>query len=466
MEHVLPVTAVLVFGAILIFALQKRYVAELGYVVVAFFAHMASAVGQVWLVEGYYQGGDMLHYFWYGRRLARVLEIDFWGKFPYLIEILFQSQSVAYDDILGAGSATGSMSAIAGFLMFVLGGSSYASCMAIALMAVFGKLGIYEVFRSELPEAYRKRLLFAVLLMPSVVFWSSGVLKESVAITGIGFAFVGVYMFFDKGRPLAGFLAMVGGVAIVALLKPYVLFPFVVSTALWRYWKRSLRLKGAGAIVIKPVFLVAAAGMGVGGIVLLGRIFPEYAIDQFTERAAFLQQVGKEVGGGSTYELVSGEVLHTPGGQLLYAPLALVTSLFRPFFFEVKSALMAVNAVETTALLLFVYLGWRRRGWSKLVGFVWARPLFMFCLAFTVLFGTGIGLATTNMGTLSRYRIPMMPFWVTMVLVLAAPKRVEELAAKQASTPPPPPRRMGRAPRLLPRAPLGLARAPRSKFET
>jgi len=33
-------------------------------------------------------------------------------------------------------------------------------------------------------------------------------------------------------------------------------------------------------------------------------------------------------------------------------------------------------------------------------------------------FSVAVGLATTNLGTLSRYRMPMMPFYVTFILLL------------------------------------------------
>jgi hypothetical protein len=49
-----------------------------------------------------------------------------------------------------------------------------------------------------------------------------------------------------------------------------------------------------------------------------------------------------------------------------------------------------------------------------------SSPL-MFCAAFTLTLGVAVGLATTNLGTLSRYRMPLVPFFVAMVLVWVAP---------------------------------------------
>jgi hypothetical protein len=44
-------------------------------------------------------------------------------------------------------------------------------------------------------------------------------------------------------------------------------------------------------------------------------------------------------------------------------------------------------------------------------------PNIVFCLVFCITFAFAVGLSTYNFGTLSRYRIPLLPFYV-MSLVL------------------------------------------------
>jgi hypothetical protein len=41
----------------------------------------------------------------------------------------------------------------------------------------------------------------------------------------------------------------------------------------------------------------------------------------------------------------------------------------------------------------------------------------MFCTVFVLALALGTGLATTNMGTLSRYRAPMEPFFFILIMV-------------------------------------------------
>ena len=103
--------------------------------------------------------------------------------------------------------------------------------------------------------------------------------------------------------------------------------------------------------------------LSIGGIVILGHYFPEYSVDAFSSRTAELQQLGRVVQGGSDFELGS-ETPPTLAGQLAYAPLALLSALFRPALFEVHNALMLANAAETTLFTLLLLRIAFTRNWG------------------------------------------------------------------------------------------------------
>ena len=105
-------------------------------------------------------------------------------------------------------------------------------------------------------------------------------------------------------------------------------------------------------------------------------------------------------------------------GQLAFAPLALVTSLFRPFLFEADSFLVAVNALETAAILFLTIRALARRGFGGAWRLISESPMLVFFTLFTLGFGVAVGLTTTNLGALSRYRVPLVPFFWGLVLIL------------------------------------------------
>ncbi|HAW19442.1 MAG TPA: hypothetical protein DCX14_04595, partial [Flavobacteriales bacterium] len=54
----------------------------------------------------------------------------------------------------------------------------------------------------------------------------------------------------------------------------------------------------------------------------------------------------------------------------------------------------------------------------KLMNRIISEPFLAFCLMFSVFFAFGIGLTTPNYGALVRFKIPLIPFFTILLLVL------------------------------------------------
>lgn len=277
---------------------------------------------------------------------------------------------------------------------------------------------MYRVFRANLDPAFLRLVAFATLFLPSFVYWSSGLIKEAVAVTGFGWAFYGIHLWIDQNRKFPGWVLMVAGAFPIWLIKPYVLFPLVLAGGSWYYWARSLK---RGRVRIRPAYFAMAALLGVGGIALLAQYFPEYAPDTFSSRTYELQRIGRGLRGGSQYAL-AGEMPTTLAGQLAYAPAALLTTLLRPSIFEVRNLMMLVNAVETTVLTLLFARVLFTRSLGNVRRQIADNPFLMFCIVFVVAFGIAVGLVSSNLGTLSRYRCLILPFFAVLLFALGWPR--------------------------------------------
>jgi hypothetical protein len=381
--------------------------------------HFGFACAQVPIAYGFYGGSDMFLYFSYGEILAQMMERDPLHVIPEVTALLLHDPHRLPMNIIGAGTATGSMSALAAWSFYILGPSKYAAGIAFAMLSLCGKIAMYRVFRANVDSDFRLLVAIATLFLPSFVFWSSGLIKEAVAVAGFGWALFGIHLWISEGRAVPGWVLMVAGAIPILLIKPYILFPLVLAGGSWYYWARSLK---RGRVRIRPAYFAIAGAVGVGGIVLLGQYFPEYAPDTFSGRTYELQQIGRGLAGGSNYVL-SGEIPTTLAGQLAYSPAALLTSLFRPAIFEVSSLLMLANAVETTVLTLLFARILFTRNLGSVRRQVMDEPFLVFCVVFVVAFGIAVGLTSTNLGTLSRYRSPILPFFAVLLLVLGRARR-------------------------------------------
>jgi hypothetical protein len=359
----------------------------------------------------------MFLYFSYGEILAQMMERDPLHVIPEVTALLMHNRPHLPLVIIGAGSGTGTMSALIAWTFYLLGPSQYAARVAFAMLSLCGKIAMYRVFRANVDPALRFPVAISALFVPSFVFWSSGLIKEAIVVAGFGWSFFGLHLWVREGRPVPGWALMIAGTVPMLLIKPYILFPFVLAGGSWYYWARSLK---RGRVRIRPVNFVVATVLGLGGIVVLGRYFPEYAIDNFTARSSDLQQLGRR--GGSAFEL-GGETPSTLVGQFAYAPAALLTSLFRPLIFEVHNIPALVNAVETTVLTVLFARIIFTRNLRKVRRQIADDPLLVFCVVFVAAFGIAVGLASSNMGTLSRYRSPLLPFFVVLLLALGKPLR-------------------------------------------
>jgi hypothetical protein len=111
------------------------------------------------------------------------------------------------------------------------------------------------------------------------------------------------------------------------------------------------------------------------------------------------------------------------------APAAIVATLFRPFLWESKKLSTLLSSLESLALMIFTAFVLWRAGPFVFVRSIFRDPMIMFCFFFSVLFALFVGAITLNFGTLVRYKIPCMPFYIiALVLILDVSKKRKEAA--------------------------------------
>lgn len=421
LEDVITTGAVLIVASAVLAAISRRRDAdERRLLLSGFLAHVGAVFVQVWVIEKVYGGGDIDGYYRSGVELANALRNDFEFIFPEMVKFFFHDTEANLPFVVFGGvGPTGSLSVIAAMLFFFLGDSLIGSSMVVALVAFFGKVAIARAIGEDLSPQNRRLVLAASVLVPSVVFWSSTIAKEAVVVAFLGFALLALRpVVAGRVKPMS--IAVAAGCLLpIALIKPYVLLPLSIALAAWLYWDQAGRR--GHAVSIRPLYLLVAAVLVTGFFAVVGRLSPQFAVENIARSTATSQFAGTRVEGGSNYQLSEAvEEDQSLQSQLLLAPIALPTALFRPLIFEVKNPMMFVNALETSVLLFLTIRLLIRGGFSQIRRAVMSSPTLVFCFIFTIVMATPVGLATTNMGSLSRYRIPFMPFFVALILILDA----------------------------------------------
>lgn len=426
MNEVLGTIVVLVLSGAFLAAFLRGFTAlEQRLMLLSFGAHLAAGVAQVYIAKGLYNGGDNLTYMIEGSLLARAIELDPERFGRLWLDTLLQRPSNESIEILGAGSSTGSMVAITAALALVFRYSLFGACLFVAMIAFFGKFFLYRVFRELFPKSTHTRLLIAVFLVPSVVFWSSGIQKEALVVAAIGPLWLGIHRLL-RGHYARGAVLLIAIIP-VALLKAYTLFALVVAGSAWIGLDRlQVRAGGTGPVRVRPIYLLVSAALIYGGVIALGQIYPHYSLDNIGEDLARHQGLGAMTtnmmttrGGGGSHYVMGDEGAMSLQKQIVFIPLAAATAFFRPFPFEANNGLAFLASLEVLVLTILLLIVLVRTGPRRAFTILMSNPVLAASIMFAVLLGMGVGLATTNFGSLSRYRMPLMPFYAAVVLLLS-----------------------------------------------
>ena len=306
-------------------------------------------------------------------------------------------------------------------VMAMLSFSTY-SVMALffAVLSFSGMWAMYITFIKVRPQLYEK-LALAVLFIPSVFFWGSGVMKDSLCIGALGWVFYAFYRGAIEKKNILR-VTITGLIAVIPIIetKIYILLAFLPPALLWVFNENSTRIKSAGLrLVAKPVLLLVGGGLAYIAATTLTAGDARYDIDAIGERTKitadylYTTSVTQE---GSAYNI--GKLDGSIGSMVKISPQAIVVSLFRPFLWEVRNPIMLLSAFEALFYLYFTIRTFYRAGLGRGLGIIATTPILTLCFVFSLIFGATVGISSSNFGTLVRYKIPLMPFYLCGLLIM------------------------------------------------
>ncbi len=361
-----------------------------------------------------YGGGDTLLYHEEGIQYAELLRAGLSGGLHlYLTTCPFFTL---------ACSSTARLSSFTGLVHLLTFSSFTATSFVFAGLGFWGQYLLYKTFVLQYPSSkIRARWRLGILFFPTLTFWSAGILKDTLGILGLGIALWGSYNLLRqatlKNLALTGlglYIVLLFRIQIVPVLL-IALAPYFLSRASSVGVSKPSSLTRIGANPLFRLFLFVG---GVVGIWTVGRIQPSFSFAQLP--ASLVTQ-------SSVYELIEGvttrPIITEASWEALVraAPRALFVALYRPLLGEGNGLVGLLAGVENTLLLLLSL-----RAVMLLVKYpsarlrVWRSPLFVTCLVFVLLFGIAIAASTPNLGTISRYRIPLIPFLFGILTIVEA----------------------------------------------
>lgn len=260
-------------------------------------------------------------------------------------------------------------------------------------------------------KSHKFVIYIALLFIPSITFWSSGLLKESlmsIAMYSFGFFILKWQVDFRKWIYLIPAILSVLILWKVKYYVPITLLPIIVLTLIFSRFNFLTHLNFSKKFLLYIVFLM------MGGL-SIAFIHPVFNSGRFFELIKISHDV---IAQNSTEAIIHFQQSENNFRFLVQnLPLAWFTGIFRPFIWESFNAFSLFWAIEkgvfTVLAIIAIFISFKLKftGTEKWWGIA--------IMIYVVVLSSIITLATPNFGTLIRYEVAYMPFlWLIILWVL------------------------------------------------
>ncbi len=305
-----------------------------------------------------------------------------------------------------------------------------------AAVSFTGIWALYITLYDAFPQL-KEQFAFATLYIPSVFFWGSGILKDSITIACVGWITWSFYNLFFKNRNQFSSIIMLSiSVYFCLAIKPYIIISFAPALTFWVFLNYRDSVKSSFLKnLIGPIILLISTFAGLFVVDRLGNDFKQYSLQGALETATNFQGYHSYLAAtnnASGYHL--GTMDGSTGSIIRNIPAAINVTLFRPYLWEVRNPVMLLSAIESFIMLLFTIRIFYRTGIIRTLKTVGRNSTAFFCIFFAMFFAFSVGFTAYNFGALVRYKIPCIPFFVAGLFILNFITEEENAKRKAAKT--------------------------------
>lgn len=373
----------------------------------------------------YYKYGDTLRYFSFGEMYKDLIlyseNLSFWDVLFMGNEDFVNIISYRIDYAYGFAESSFVVNKISGLLSLISFSSFLVITIFFSILSFSGIWMMFKTFCNMYPRLYRE-FAFAILFFPSVTFWGSGLMKDSLCIGALGWLTWGIYnLFIAKGldgrTKIYSLIAVFLTINLLASIKVYIVMAFLLGALTWIFfhYRDKVQNKVIKALLI-PITILLLIPVLILGLQLFAEELGKYAIENIADTAYSLNAALSKGDAGSSYDI--GLTEPTLAGLISKAHIAIIVTLFRPFLWEVNNPIMLAAAIESILILYFTIRVIFKVGITKVIPLILNNSVLLFCFVYSLIFAFAVGITSSNFGTLVRYKIPCMSFYLIGLVIL------------------------------------------------
>ncbi len=285
-------------------------------------------------------------------------------------------------------------------------GLYYVNIIFYSFITLYGPMAIYRVMSDVFPSK-KLSVVLATFMVPSFLYWTSGIHKDGLLFLGISLVIYHLYFGWKENKygikRIAGILL---GLLLLLLLRNFLLVIIVPAIVAWMIanrWPQKGWAVFAGLYLLFIVLFFTAR-----------YIHPQF---DFPQAVVHKQQEFIKLEGGSTIPIK--ELEPSAISFLKNMPQAFTLSTVRPYPGDVKHILSLAAATEINFLLLLfiLFLFFRTNGLQS-------KTFIYFCVFFAFSWLLAIGFSVNNLGAIVRYRSVIIPLLVVPMVAQTDWKRL------------------------------------------
>jgi hypothetical protein len=362
------------------------------------------------LYRHYYNGGDTFIYFEEGTKLTALARSD---VFLYVRFLWSGDESFdGWNNLVSLQPRALFMIKVVSLVNLVSHDNYWISSLYFSFISFSAAWFLVKtIVRFE--ASLRNAAVIAFLFFPSVVFWSSGLMKESLAIASLLFLmaiFLKAWMV--QGLRWWEWVLIPVNLWLLWRLKYYylaVFVPLASASLVVRILFFRGRLKTAPLVARMVVWCVLL----LVPMIVIASLRPNFHPDRFLHVVVSNYQEFHAL--SDSEDLIYYHQLEpTVGSMLINTPWALFSGLYRPFLWEAGTPLKLLIALENFVLIVL-----SAAALLNVVKMMRSlnRLLLVSTILYVVVLCVFLALSTPNFGTLARYRVGFLPFFVLLISI-------------------------------------------------
>jgi hypothetical protein len=285
------------------------------------------------------------------------------------------------------------------FRSYIAGTFVYAYAIAAISMKLFDL-----VYRMKLHSI--RTLAFAILFIPSVAFWCSGVSKDALTYWAIlqMLVFFLSYFVFNESKSIWNWILLVLSVFLLYHTRVFILVATFIPLAMAYSTRLTKKYEDNAFVKFSFRILIVVGGFGLFFLFLRSGFANKLVSEAQIVQQDFKNNVNYT---GKRYEINTSDA--SPAGLLRAFPTSVFYGIYKPLLYEALSPTLIFNGIEST-ILLYLTLLFLFRGLIKNIRIISSNEFLVFSLLFVILISFMAGFSSVLYGVLVRIRAPLLPF--------------------------------------------------------